>query len=152
MSGNAETLAVRALLRRPNLTAERERQLLIARRTSDDEGERQQALAELWESHSKLVVAIARQYQRPGLAMTDLLGAGHLGMHAAIEAFDPDRFEFATRHICCLLDPALRSGPYRAPCIPGTPAGFCCASPAFPGDRPAFCGRAQRLSARGHHA
>jgi RNA polymerase sigma factor (sigma-70 family) len=93
MSGNAETLAVRALLRRPNLTAERERQLLIARRTSDDEGERQQALAELWESHSKLVVAIARQYQRPGLAMTDLLGAGHLGMHAAIEAFDPDRFE-----------------------------------------------------------
>lgn len=105
MSGNAETLAVRALLRRPNLTAERERQLLINRRSSDDEGERQQALAELWESHSKLVVAIARQYQRPGLTMTDLLGAGHLGMHAAIEAFDPDRFEtrlatYAVAWIC----------------------------------------------------
>ena len=90
--GHAEALAIRAQLSRPSLTAERERHLLLTRRRSADEGARQQALSELWESHSKLVVAVARQYRRPDLEMTDLVGAGHLGMHAAIEGFDPDRF------------------------------------------------------------
>jgi RNA polymerase sigma factor (sigma-70 family) len=90
--GHAETLAIRAQLNRPSLTAERERHLLLTRHTSADEGVRHQALSELWESHSKLVVAVARQYHRPDLEMTDLVGAGHLGMHAAIEGFDPDRF------------------------------------------------------------
>jgi len=90
--GHAETLAIRAQLSRPNLTAERERHLLLTRHSSADERLRQQALSELWESHSKLVVAVARQYRRPDLEMTDLVGAGHLGMHAAIEGFDPDRF------------------------------------------------------------
>jgi RNA polymerase sigma-32 factor len=87
------TTAIRSLLRRPNLTAERERHLILTRRVSRDEKARQQALSELWESHSKLVVSIARQYRRPDLEMTDLVGAGHLGMHAAIEGFDPDRFD-----------------------------------------------------------
>jgi RNA polymerase sigma-32 factor len=93
VSGHVGTQAVRSLLRRPNLTAERERHLLLMRRASRDEKARHQALSELWESHSKLVVAVARQYRRPDLEMTDLVGAGHLGMHAAIEGFDPDRFD-----------------------------------------------------------
>ncbi len=93
VAGHAETTAIRAQLCRPNLTAERERYLLLTRRNSSDAKARQRALSDLWESHSKLVVAIARQYRRPDLEMTDLVGAGHLGMHAAIEGFDPDRFD-----------------------------------------------------------
>jgi RNA polymerase sigma factor (sigma-70 family) len=93
VTAHAETPAIRSLLRRPNLTAERERHLLRTCRAGRDEKARQQALSELWESHSKLVVAVARQFRRPDLEMTDLVGAGHLGMHAAIEGFDPDRFD-----------------------------------------------------------
>jgi RNA polymerase sigma-32 factor len=90
---DADSYAIRALLRRSTLTAERERQLLRTRRFSGDETERHLALTELWESHSRLVVALARQYSRSGVAMVDLVGAGQLGMHAAIEHFDPDRFD-----------------------------------------------------------
>ena len=92
-TGEADALAIRTQLSRPNLTAERERHLLETRRRSRDELVRERALRELWESHSKLVIAVARQYRRPDLEITDLVGAGHLGMHAAIEGFDPDRFD-----------------------------------------------------------
>jgi RNA polymerase sigma factor (sigma-70 family) len=78
-------------LRRPNLTAERERRLLHDCLAGRDETTRQQALSELRESHTKLVVAIARQFHRPGLSMNELVAAGHLGLRAAIESFDPDR-------------------------------------------------------------
>jgi RNA polymerase sigma factor (sigma-70 family) len=91
-AGHPHSLAVRALLRRPNLTVERERDLLRICRTGDEVA-RRQALAELWECHTKLVVAVARQFRRPDLDMTDLIGAGHLGLHAAIEGFDADRYE-----------------------------------------------------------
>jgi RNA polymerase sigma-32 factor len=91
VTGDTESLAVRSLLRRPNLTAERERQLLRTRHASGDEAARQQALSELWESHAKLVLALARQYHRPDLSMSELVGAGHLGMRAAIDGFDPDQ-------------------------------------------------------------
>ena len=91
VTGHADSLAVRSLLRRPNLTAEHERQLLRARHASGDEAARQQALQELWESHAKLVLAVARQYHRPDLSMSELVGAGHLGMRAAIDGFDPDQ-------------------------------------------------------------
>jgi RNA polymerase sigma factor (sigma-70 family) len=91
VTGHTESLAVRSLLRRPNLTAERERQLLRARHASGNEAARQQALSELWESHAKLVLAVARQYHRPDLSMSELVGAGHLGMRAAIDGIDPDQ-------------------------------------------------------------
>jgi RNA polymerase sigma factor (sigma-70 family) len=91
VTGDTESLAVRSLLRRPNLTAERERQLLRTRHASGDEAAWQQALSELWQSHAKLVLAVARQYYRPDLSMSELVGAGHLGMRAAIDGFDPDQ-------------------------------------------------------------
>jgi RNA polymerase sigma factor (sigma-70 family) len=93
VTGEADSLAIRAQLGCPNLTAERERHLLETHRKGCDEKIRHKALKELWESHSKLVVAVARQYRRPDLEIVDLVGAGHLGMHAAIEGFDPDRFD-----------------------------------------------------------
>jgi RNA polymerase sigma-32 factor len=91
VTGHVESLAVRSLLSRPNLTAERERQLLRIRHASGDEAARQQALSELWESNAKLVLAVARHYRRPDLSMSELVGAGHLGMRAAIDGFDPDQ-------------------------------------------------------------
>ncbi|MEJ0020114.1 MAG: sigma-70 family RNA polymerase sigma factor [Acetobacteraceae bacterium] len=90
MTAHVESLAIRSLLRRPILTADRERHLLRTHRTAADVTLRRQAFSELWESHSRLVVAVASQYRRPGLAMTELVGAGHLGMHAAIEGYRPE--------------------------------------------------------------
>ncbi len=83
--------AVRHHMDRTNLTAERERVLLLQLRNGQTQTARHQALTELWESHSKLVVSVASQYRRSGLEFLDLVGAGHLGLHRAIEGFDLDR-------------------------------------------------------------
>ena len=93
----AHTAAERAVQEQfncPSLTAERERWLLNAARNATAEQERHAALAELWESHSKLVVGIASRYRHAArVDFLDLVGAGHLGLHAAISRFDPDRFD-----------------------------------------------------------
>ena len=39
------------------------------------------------------MVAIASRYRQPNIELADLIGAGHLGLHAAIARFDSDRFE-----------------------------------------------------------
>ena len=90
MTCSADSLAIRSLLRRPSMTAERERALLRTYRFSTDAKARQPAMSELWENHSKLVVAVARQHQRPDLPIADLVSVGQLGLHAAIDGFDPD--------------------------------------------------------------
>jgi RNA polymerase sigma-32 factor len=85
--------AIRAQLDRSNLTAERERHLLRVFHTAHDERVRRAALASLWESYSKLVVAVASRYRQPNIEFADLIGAGHLGLHAAIIRFDSRRFD-----------------------------------------------------------
>jgi RNA polymerase sigma factor (sigma-70 family) len=72
------------------MTAEREHNLLRTYRTSMDAKARQAAMSELWEGHSKLVVAVARQFPRPDLLMADLVSVGQLGLHAAIDGFEPE--------------------------------------------------------------
>lgn len=84
---------IRSQLDCSNLTPERERALLATVRNGRDESQRQAARTELWESHSKLVVAIASRYRHPKIEFLDLVGAGHLGLHAAITRFEPDRFQ-----------------------------------------------------------
>jgi RNA polymerase sigma-32 factor len=86
-------LAIRAQLDRSNLTAERERHLLRICHTAANDRMRGAAMTALWESHSKLVVAVASRYRQPNIEFADLIGAGHLGLHAAITRFDADRFE-----------------------------------------------------------
>jgi RNA polymerase sigma-32 factor len=86
-------LAIRAQLNWSNLTAERERQLLRICQNSTNADERQAALTDLWESHSKLVIAIASRYRQSNIEVADLIGAGHLGLHTAIARFDARRFE-----------------------------------------------------------
>jgi RNA polymerase sigma-32 factor len=85
--------AVRRQMEFPSLTPDRERELLRSVRDGGTERERHGALTELWQSYSKLVVAIARRYRTAGIELTDLIGAGHLGLHAAINRFDPDKFD-----------------------------------------------------------
>ncbi|GEM_PF-6596290 len=85
--------AVRHQMDRTNLTAERERTLLLQLRTAPTQSARHLAMTELWECHSKLVVSVASQYRRSGLEFLDLVGAGHLGLHKAIERFDLNRLD-----------------------------------------------------------
>lgn len=85
--------AIRTQLNISNLTVDCERDLLRASQTASDERTRQAALNDLWESHSKLVIAIASRYRQPNIEIADLIGAGHLGLHAAIARFDQERFD-----------------------------------------------------------
>jgi RNA polymerase sigma-32 factor len=85
--------AIRVQLNWSNLTPERERELLRICQSSGDANARQAALTDLWESHSKLVIAIASRYRQLNIELADLIGAGHLGLHAAIARFDADRFQ-----------------------------------------------------------
>ncbi len=85
--------AIRCQLDRSNLTEARERELLVLCQTAETEARRQAAMRELWESHSKLVVAIASRFRRPGIELLDLVGAGHLGLHTAISRFDVQRID-----------------------------------------------------------
>lgn len=86
--GRRTELAIKSQLGLSNLTATRERTLLVQYQSAETETARQAALTELWESHSKLVVAIAHRYRRNGIELVDLIGAGHLGLHTAISRFD----------------------------------------------------------------
>lgn len=74
------------------LTAAQERALLHAVRHGSDAPARQQALTELWQAHRGLVAAVANRYRRAGIEAADLIGAGQLGLHAAIMRFDLTRF------------------------------------------------------------
>jgi RNA polymerase sigma-32 factor len=114
--------AIRRQIDLSSLTAERERHLLRVVHGSSNERTKQTALIELWESHSKLVVAIASRYRYLNIDLLDLVGAGHLGLHAAIGRFDPDRFEtrlstYAIGWIRWYIQDYVRrnSGPVRLP-------------------------------------
>ena len=121
-AGRGASRAIRDQLDCANLTPAHERELLLTLRSSRDERVRQAALTELWESHSKLVVTIASRYRHTGIEFLDLVGAGHLGLHAAIARFDPERFEtrlstYAIGWIRWHIQDYLRrnSGPVRLP-------------------------------------
>jgi len=119
-------LAIRRQLGWSNLTPERERQLLVSSQAGSPENARQLALTELWESHSKLVVAIASRYRPANIELADLIGAGHLGLHTAIARFDVERFgtrlaTYAIGWIRWHIEDYIRrnTGPVR---LPGTTA------------------------------
>lgn len=76
-----------------NLDAAEERALLRCYHSNANPAERQEALRQLWESHAKLVIAIAHRCRRPNLDIADLIGAGHLGLYRAIERFDAEGAE-----------------------------------------------------------
>ena len=71
----------------PVLTAEEERDLAISLKENND----LQAAQRLVMSHLRFVVKIARGYNGYGLAVTDLVQEGNIGLMKAVRRFDPDR-------------------------------------------------------------
>jgi len=77
----------------PMLSPEREQELALAWRDHADEA----ALRDLVGSHMRLVIKIARGFAGYGLAVSDLIAEGNVGLMQAAQKFDPDRgFRFAT--------------------------------------------------------
>jgi RNA polymerase sigma-32 factor len=71
----------------PVLKAEEELMLVVRWRTSRDEGAAHQLLT----SHLRFVAKIARGYRGYGLATSDLISEGNIGLIQALQRFDPDR-------------------------------------------------------------
>jgi RNA polymerase sigma-32 factor len=77
----------------PMLSLEREQTLARAWRDAADAA----ALRELVGSHLRLVIKVARGFTGYGLALSDLIAEGNIGLMQAAQKFDPDRgFRFAT--------------------------------------------------------
>ena len=66
------------------ITQEQELTLALRARQGDTEAREQ-----LIHAHLRMVVHIARQYQRPGMEMQDLIQEGNIGLITAVDKFDP---------------------------------------------------------------
>jgi RNA polymerase primary sigma factor len=70
----------------PLLTAQQEIAIAKRVRLGDDE-----AMQELVKRNLRFVISVAKKYQNRGLALTDLIGEGNLGLLTAARKFDPDQ-------------------------------------------------------------
>ena len=83
-AGSIDTY-IQSVNRMPMLSAERERELALRYRRSDD----LEAARELVMSHLRLVVSTARGYLGYGLPHADLIQEGNIGLMKAVKRFDP---------------------------------------------------------------
>lgn len=88
-TGHSELLStyLAEVRRQPFLT--RDEELTLARRARRDHD--RASKYRLVSSHLRLVVSLAREHQRPPLALMDLIQEGNLGLVQAVERFDPER-------------------------------------------------------------
>lgn len=75
---------LRDISRYQPITQEQELTLALRARQGDTEAREQ-----LIHAHLRMVVNIARQYQRPGVEMLDLIQEGNIGLITAVDKFDP---------------------------------------------------------------
>ena len=82
---NIQETYLRDISRYPHpITQEQELTLALRARQGDTEAREQ-----LIHAHLRMVVHIARQYQRPGVEMLDLIQEGNIGLITAVDKFDP---------------------------------------------------------------
>ena len=82
---NIQETYLRDISRYPQpITQEQELTLALRARQGDTEAREQ-----LIHAHLRMVVNIARQYQRPGVEMLDLIQEGNIGLITAVDKFDP---------------------------------------------------------------
>ena len=74
---------LRDISRYQPITQEQELTLALRARQGDTEAREQ-----LIHAHLRMVVNIARQYQRPGIEMLDLIQEGNIGLITAVDKFD----------------------------------------------------------------
>ena len=82
---NIQETYLRDISRYPQpITQEQELTLALRARQGDTEAREQ-----LIHAHLRMVANIARQYQRPGVEMLDLIQEGNIGLITAVDKFDP---------------------------------------------------------------
>ena len=105
---NIQETYLRDISRYPNpITQEQELTLALRTRQGDTEAREQ-----LIHAHLRMVVHIARQYQRLGVEMLDLIQEGNIGLITAVDKFDPTQghrlttlaFYWINKHIQRFLD------------------------------------------------
>ena len=82
---NIQETYLRDISRYPHpITQEQELTLALRARQGDTEAREQ-----LIHAHLRMVIHIARQYQRPDMEMLDLIQEGNIGLITAVDKFDP---------------------------------------------------------------